>query len=1403
MNNPRISRLILVLAAILLPACADEQPPRNTVQHGVIAKADLLGADGKATWYYLQTVVDAPYATGFTFAGEQSLMEKIRWDIQEKVIYARRAYEWVAGTDAASSSPEQGTDPKKIVGAPIAAFTVEKHFDIIRDYNSATGEEINRILENDSDRPWYQRKFVRVDWSKNLLANFEFLVHYDDDAVAPLRQEAVPYYVSDPDDPDALRLRRPVPSAADKTPTANYMEVTTKIMATPEMATEYYDDGTYRLPACYMAEDYGPDFATSDCAAQELKLRHAFMKVGDREYDPLVYDDRWMERFGFFSSERRTYDKQYSETESGRVRLANRFNLWNKTLSTKVCSIKEHYKAGADANKAWRAARADADAACAKAEGTGSRCSLHVEKCTLAPDKRGGTRKITYYLNVGFPDSLRPVALKSVAAWNDAFQTTVARMLYPGDDPKDAAKLAARKKSVGTMFELKDNGCSEQAVNSFVAKHSDLRDRVFKAMGRPSDGAGGEGSKIPTIPLSGKDLIKACAALDQATAYRRNPAEHFIWQRMGDLRYSMLYWMGAPTRAGLLGYGPSSVDPESGEIIQASAFLYGAPHDLYTARSADVVGLLNCKDEACVQKYAKGVPIADWVALVKSGTGPAAANTYSQAEVDNMGKRMKTAWLKVAAKKLPALDWSTLDNLRKSMRKRSTLLASSKAMGLNGGTTAAKLKAIKGSVLEAGARAQLKGGLGLGSKASGAPGGLDDKLSFYNWAGPGMLRERRKAKMHLARRKVELAEFYDNLILGLARRYKAQGKTRDQIFSDLRARLFKAVAEHEVGHTLGLRHNFAGSYDSFNYHPSYWKLRTLGAGGKALPRYKSAMTPKELEGDAKDAAANEGIGSYQYSSVMDYGARFNGDIHGLGYYDRAAIKFGYGQVVEVFDKVGTSNVDKYLLANVQTSIRWGEPMLYTVTCDSKKYRGVHYTEYPRLVGGAANLTAANRVDVPLAKMTTTKLSKVAPGCAVYDWGGLWDSDVPTDDAGRMEVPFRFCSDEYESSSPECAAYDAGADPYEQFVTIRDGYSAYYLFNNLKLDRLGFSLWGYMDTLMWRYFEPLRSSMQFYTLIRGDFTGDPRSASYMGDTELKEFFTADDGYGPWTTAVDRSFDFFLDILATPEVGKYWKNLKGEYTQTAFYSATTGKEMPPDLTLTAPTGRYMASEWDFDSGYFWYDKMSVVGAYHDKYLALWMLTDPETYLLGRDTSSDLRQYALGYHRLYPKAIQRYLRGVFTEDWWLTGHWAANKKLITRDFSSTALPPKDAYPVDPQIGYTVQYFAALLGLALIPQTFDTSFLDSCRIYVKGAKDAIKPTKDEFCFADPFGKKEYCAVSYLNSLGYESGIGAAMVRRAEALRKNYTTKGTEKSKLVLLQYIDSLDLMRSISSTFAYTPF
>ncbi|MFH1131363.1 MAG: zinc-dependent metalloprotease, partial [Pseudomonadota bacterium] len=1310
-------------------------------------------------------------------------LDKIRWDIQEKMLYARRAYDFVIGGDTVSSSPEQGADPDKVKGAPIAAFVIEKHFDIIRDYNTETGEEINKLIENE-ERHWYERKFIRVDWSKNLIADHVFLVQYDEVGINPLKQEPVPYYVSDPADPDTIRIDRPPATEANPRPAADYIDVTNKLIVTPDYVTVSFIDGDWYLPACYMAEDYGPDFYSMDCSAQEIKVRHSFSLAGKRDYDPLIYDDRWMERFGYFSNERRTYTMQYGQIDSERIRLANRFNIWQKVLSDTPCSV-EVERGRPVEREILDAARKDADIKCRDKLGEGSSCAEVKQLCTLASKDRGGVKKIIYYLNVGFPSELVQAAKESAQAWNEVFQTTAIRLLYPGDNQVDETLLARRKEEIGPIFEVLENDCNDKNVKDFLKKFPNLKKELPEDVDTSDE-------------LADKALLRACSALERITAYRV-AEERFVWQRMGDLRFNMLYLSGAPTRAALLGYGPAAADPETGEIVQANAFFYGAMLDWYAARAADIVGLLNCTDQACVEKYVSGVPLNDWL-VMSQGNASSSMKALTQTQINKMNARMQVDWMK--GLKLPPLDTSSFASFRKSLRKRATALANSKVLGQNGATTATRLAPMKGTALEQHAQVQFLSSMGVGPQQQFPKEMTPDKASLYDWAGPGMSRARRQARMKLAARRVELASFYDDAILGLALRYKEKNKSREEIFQDLRTRVFKGLAEHEMGHTFGLRHNFAASYDAMNYFPSYWKLRQLESSGQALPRYKKPPNQAELEGIAGDPVANEGLGSYQVSSVMDYGSRFNSDIAGLGYWDEAAIKFGYGQLVEVFDKVSSAPPDKYMLANAQVSIRWGEPMLWTITCDGMNYRGLHYTEYPRLVGGVENLGRKNRVDVPLWKMTTKSISEIVPGCAVYDYGAFWASDVPVDDKGRFEVPFRFCSDEYESASPECSAYDAGADMYEQSVNAIDMYQAYYVFNNLKLDRVGMSLWGYYDRIIYRYLEPLRNSMQFYTLIRGEITGDPRGATWLGDEDIENFFKADNGYGPWTVGVDRSFNFLLSLLATPEIGEYWLDFDNRYDLFA-YEDEEGNELPPDLVLSAPSGKYHESSWDFDSGYFWYDKMTNIGIFHDKYMALWTLADPDTYFVGVDTSSDMRQYAINYYRLYPDLLTKYLRGVLTEDWSITGSISDGKTLQLRDYTLEDETPAQGLPVNPQHGYSLQFFSGLLGVSLLGRTFDTSFIDSARIWVKGAAEEIVPNGMPVCFMDTFSSKEYCAVSYLDGQGKETGVGAGMILHTKGLQDAYQNEPLPENKLALMQYIDSLDLMRSITKTFAYTPY
>ena len=132
-----------------------------------------------------------------------------------------------------------------------------------------------------------------------------------------------------------------------------------------------------------------------------------------------------------------------------------------------------------------------------------------------------------------------------------------------------------------------------------------------------------------------------------------------------------------------------------------------------------------------------------------------------------------------------------------------------------------------------------------------------------------------------------MAEFADDAILGTALELDKQKLSPDELFKKLRALIFRGLTDHELGHTMGLRHNFAASTDALNYSDEYWNIR--------------ATVPDSSTWDSEHK-----LSEYAYASVMDYGARFNSDVHGLGKYDTAAIRFGYGQLFDLIDMADES-----------------------------------------------------------------------------------------------------------------------------------------------------------------------------------------------------------------------------------------------------------------------------------------------------------------------------------------------------------------------------------------------------------------------------------------------------------------------------------------------------------------
>ena len=108
--------------------------------------------------------------------------------------------------------------------------------------------------------------------------------------------------------------------------------------------------------------------------------------------------------------------------------------------------------------------------------------------------------------------------------------------------------------------------------------------------------------------------------------------------------------------------------------------------------------------------------------------------------------------------------------------------------------------------------------------------------------------------------------------------------------------MVKHVLAHEVGHNVGLAHNFEGSYDALNYDDDFWAAHW--------------STPEERVANRYDEKRN--------TTVMEYMSAKGAFTPELGKYDIAALRFAYANQVQVFNKAdvdGGTNFRRWLSFN--------------------------------------------------------------------------------------------------------------------------------------------------------------------------------------------------------------------------------------------------------------------------------------------------------------------------------------------------------------------------------------------------------------------------------------------------------------------------------------------------------
>ncbi len=799
--------------------------------------------------------------------------------------------------------------------------------------------------------------------------------------------------------------------------------------------------------------------------------------------------------------------------------------------------------------------------------------------------------------------------------------------------------------------------------------------------------------------------------------------------RIGDLRYSMIYWVRDwYDGVRLLGMGPSNSDPLTGEIFSGLSYIY-LYNDQVATDIEEMVRLMN--GEIDPFDFINGVDLSRWVEGA-AGEGDSENESYSQEDVESMYQAMDVGW----TRRLPRGDGRFLPAKGLGREDIGAQLSALQRMGAfdpSRDSGDALLTQLRGTPIEnmlVNSEMRMAGGFAPESTLTDE---IIESAAITRGNFLDVLNGIERWRLDLGRRAMDVAEFSDDAMYSLAEELK--GLPSEEIWDIAREKIISAVLAHEIGHSVGLMHNFGGSEDVMNYplndqgDSEYWRLRTSDYTVDPQPRY---LSPEPFRQEELDA----GIYQYAYSSIMDYSGKIHLDAAGVGRYDRAAVMYGYTGMVEVFEDRGSASevdLNDYWLSG-------GSHLRFEQTGP----RAFHYTEWYRLMGD---------------RMWRQDNRRLVPASELSEDLSYWESEETGERLAR--VPYVYCSHNRVNISANCLTRDVGADPYERMYHGLQGLNTWYIMRAFPRSEYGFSPETYIMATYARNYRRLKGFNDIYALYNGLLP------TFYTDDQLGTFFTdPTTGWGNYTVAIHDAFNQLARTLTYPDVNDYQAELRPDGNRVLEATGFGGGE-PLDVTQ----GRFFTTSWsdtnfEDDCGYYFWECLHHVGFYLDKVMALLAMSDANTYFVARDTAEDIRQWRISFYDNYSTQITELVGGIVAEDAAQIAPYLNPETgdYYLRDYADPALdpigdePPAGTSPVDPYAGFTVQLYAAVLGAARFHNNFDNRFSDSIRMWVAGTGQTFEaPTVS---YTDPWNGQTFVA------LAVERGIAARLVARANNLK-------------------------------------
>jgi hypothetical protein len=1376
---------VCVGCAVLL-ACAPEQKQISRVQTNLVDKRVF---DGE--WWYTSTSIDVDYDEAFVFnsanagapfSGSMSTdyaldynrggpsvlgdpsysfpIARIRWVIDEKFLYAYRSYELVAG-----GNPDGRSDQFR--GQPLAVFKIEDHVDVRKDYSTTTGENTNVTVENTEDRKWFEREFMRVDWSQNLLTQFAANDVQSNELFTSFKRESVPFFVQGgshtgdlpssyqpqfvrvKDDKDYARKNEWPAGAGD---TIHYMSFVTQEVWSPGASCLYQGGGT--------------------CASVTATMRNAFLRIPtNHEYASHTETNSEFDHFGIFRSNQPTYaaggqdrsverkhcnadadcglgggcdQKQHIcvgglTADQGTTDFlsfyTSRLNFFEDSLQDKTCV--EDWECDG------RYTECDSnDKACLEAQS--SSCDPAAHRCTT-PVAQRKVRPVVFHLSPHFPAYLARQAFDAIGHWNEVLMR--GRRAALSRLPFDQAPCDNASTSNVCTTDLSKQGrvpCQKDNPTGFCFCHSPDDDGggtcklEYDPFESPAD------AEKRGIPNAYDCYIQGPADVTHPTNYTDYGADAYSYtfkgdecmlklvanscdidgklpcEDLGDLRYHFITHL-QHGGANFGGVAQPLSDPKNGELITTSATIAAESIENIGSLASQFFPVL--RGEVSEDKYFTGDNLRGYFAAMGRVEHPVTSvqitsegNAITDSTRPDRGEDNKTRG----------------DNMQSRF-----IEAMSKAQKLKGADGRAQIKSDRLVKLQSTPMGvQLAQALASeapdpqSNRVTQASSQLQPKLANAQQmtvtldSAQKELEKERQRKVALGARNMDV--FEDKLFNSQYWHYYADA-FKDRPTAEASVRLqqaeFKGITLHEVGHVLGLRHNFAGSLDRNNYHDGYFKI----AAQTPLPWFSDYDSPdKGGNGDrqvlgqevqhyaddvrkAREERLNVGAGTVSTASIMDYNGDLS-DFSGLGRYDRAAVMYSYFDRVEAYStpdptvdpSVAEDSIPGGLLGLERPDLyrrelwsyyRGGETCQADVDCPN--HAGRETTAYQPL----------SQRCVPNPRLPQSGVNCGRQGACVcsnfYDDFDAYSSDTRKKPA-YAPVKYLFCHDNRVGDLSWCTRSDAG----ESFSEVIEHYRRSW---RERYPRAYFRHFSAADPAKGSSYDSVVDAVKIYQhlFFRSNFEGPEYNNSVLPLGGQDQYL-----------ASAATLDWLAEIISAPDVGSYSLDKRENiYRQVSHQTDAKGA----DFSLPVGQGFYLWSE--YQSGQEGFFRLERAGTFLDKLLAIQALAKRDWGL----TYQVDEFYYVNFYNLFEKEIVDLFGGLIMRNpkQYAPRYTDGGKLEYLSSFRNNdrrTTNQEDTYPqpaIDGIDSETLRDFATIQALSEFPVYYDTSFEQRLLVFKLGSGD------------------------------------------------------------------------------------